>query len=303
MRNLRRLLVMITAASLIALLAPAGAQARPSTYPGMSSYPTYNAHVWDGPPIGHLGNYIPQGLAYWKAKDALVTTYYDEDNAGAPALLSVRNRLGKKTERKWLKIMPGHAGGAVISGKYLWVANTTASGTSYVYRYSLAKFAKAKHQSYLPYGKAFKVAASSYVTVRGGDLWVGRHTTSDSTEGRIYRYDVTKAGNLRYLSSMATPGRVQSAVFSGKRVIYSRSWDRTKASTITVKNLSTGRQRSFAAPSMIQGATIADGWYYLTTESGASYYRYGEDNGGTKTSKNPITKTHYASLSWLKGLV
>ena len=301
MQTLRRLLVMITSVALMALLAPASAQARPSSYPGMASYPTYNARFWDGPSIGHLGNYIPQGLTYWKAKDALVTTYYDEDNAASPALISVRNRLGKKNERKWLKIMPGHAGGAVISGKYLWVANTTASGTSYVYRYSLAKFAKAKHKSYLGYDKAFQAKASSYLTVRSGDLWVGQHTKSDSTAGRMYRYDITKAGNLTYKSSMATPGRVQGAVFSGKRVIYSRSWDRTKASTITVKNLSTGRQKSFAAPSMIQGATIADGWLYLTTESGASHYRYGEDGKGR--SKNPITKTHYASLSWLKGLV
>lgn len=303
MRLLRRLLTISIATTLAVLLAPHSAEARPSDYPGMASYPTYNKHFWDGPAIGHLGNYIPQGLTYWKAKDALVTTYYDEDNAASPALLSVRNRLGKKTERKWLKMMPGHAGGAVISGKYLWVASTTASGTPYVYRYSLAKFAKAKHKSYLGYDKAFPVKASSYVTVRGGDLWVGQHTKSDSTAGRMYRYDITKAGNLTYLSSVATPGRVQGVVFSGKRLIYSRSWDRTKASTITVENLTTGKQKSFAAPSMIQGVTIADGWVYLTTESGASYYRYGEDNRGEKTSKNPITSTHYASLSWLKGLV
>lgn len=303
MHTLRRLLVIVMAGWLTVLLAPADAQARPSRYPGMSSYPTYNDHFSDGPAIGHLGGYIPQGLAYWQGKDALVTTYYDEDDAASPALLSVRDRLGAKAERTWLTMMPGHAGGAVISGPYLWVASTTAAGTPYVYRYSLAKVAAAKHQSYLGYDQAFRVAASSYVTVRDGDLWVGKHTTSDSRPGRMYRYDISTTGALTYRTSRATAGRVQGAVFSGERVIYSRSWTRTKASTITVENLSTGRQRSFAAPSMIQGAAIADGRLYLTTESGASYYRYGEDNGGTKTSKNPITTTHYASLSWLQGLV
>lgn len=99
MPTLRRLLVIALAAVLAGLIAPGVAQADPGSYPGKSSYPTYNSRFWAGPSIGHLDNYIPQGLAYWSAKDALVTTYYDEDAAGSPALLSVRNRLGKKNER------------------------------------------------------------------------------------------------------------------------------------------------------------------------------------------------------------
>jgi len=300
MRTLRRLLAITIAATLAAVLAPHNATATPSSYPGMAGYPTYNKHFWDGPSIGHLGNYVPQGLTYWKAKDALIITYYDDDNTASPTLLSVRNRLGKKTERKWLKMFPGHAGGAVISGKYLWVSSTDTNNQSWVYRYSLAKFATAKNKSYLPFDKPFKVAAASYVTVRGGDLWVGKHTTSDTTAGTMYRYDITSRGNLRYLASMSTPGRVQGASFSGNKVIFSRSWTRKKASTITVKNLTTGRQKSFSAPSMTQGSTLADGWYYLLTESGASKYKNTED--GTGKSINPITKVHYASLTWLKSL-
>ena len=178
MRILRRLLALTLAALLASLLAPADAHARPSDYPGMASYPTYNSRFYDGPPIGHLAGYVPQGIAYWKAKDALVLSYYDEDYAGSPALLSVRNRLGKKNERKWIKIVGGHAGGVVIGTKYLWVASTDVNDNPYVYRYSLKRLAKAKHRSYLTrYDKRFPVAASSYVTLRGGDLWVGQHTT------------------------------------------------------------------------------------------------------------------------------
>lgn len=191
----------------------------------------------------------------------------------------------------------------MIAGKYLWVASTTVGKRSYVYRYSLSRLNAAKHKQYLTYDKAFPVATSSYVTVRGGDLWVGRHTTSDATAGRMYRYNISAAGNVgaKAISSMSTPGRVQSASFSGGHVIYSRSYGRTKASTITVVNLANRRSRSFAAPSMTQGSTIAAGWYYLTTESGASHYRYGEDRKGR--SINPITRTHYASVSGLTGLV
>jgi hypothetical protein len=51
---------------------------------------------------------------------------------------------------------------------------------------------------------------------------------------------------------------------------------------------------------MTQGATLADGWSYLATESGASKYKNNEDGKGK--SINPIGTAHYASLSWLKSL-
>lgn len=300
MQTLRRLLAIALTAALAVLLAPHSAQARPSDYPGMSAYPTYNAHFWDGPAIGHLGNYVPQGIAYWKPKDALVLSYYDDSNAGSPALLSIRNRLGKKNERKWIKIVGGHAGGVVVGTKYLWVASTDVAEKPYVYRYSLSRLAKAKGGSYLTYDKRYAVAASSYVTLKGGDLWVGQHSTG--LLGAMYRYDISKKGNLsaKYKSAMITPNKVQGAVFSGDYVIYSRSYGRTKASTITVTNLKAKKSKNFAAPSMTQGATLADGWYYLLTESGASKYKNNEDGKGR--SINPIGKVHYASLSWLKTL-
>lgn len=303
MSIVRRTLAVSLVTLLTALLLPGSAQARPGDYPGMASYPTYNSRFYDGPVIGHLGGYIPQGLAYWPAKDALVTAYYDEDSSSSQALLSIRNRLGDKRERKWVKIVSGHAGGAVIAGKYLWVASTGSTGIPWVYRYSLSRLAAAKPKQYLTYDKAFRVTTSSYVTVRGGNLWVGRHTTSDSTPGRMYGYDITSAGDLSTdpIAEMSTPGRVQGASFSNGRVIYSRSWKRNRPSTITVVNLTTGGSSSFDAPSMIQGSAIADGWYYLTTESGASHYRKGEDGDGT--SLNPITRTHYASVRGLTGLV
>jgi hypothetical protein len=304
-RNLRRLLTIVLAATLAALIAPSAAEARPSDYPGMASYPTYNSRFYDGPAIGHLSNYVPQGLGYWKAKDALVLSYYNEDDAGSTALLSIRNRLGTKNERKWVRIVGGHAGGVVVGRKYLWVASTDANDRSYVYRYSLSRLAKARHGSYLTYdsGKRFAVATSSYLTLRGGDLWVGKHTTSDLALGAMYRYNISKRGNLskKPKSVLITPGRVQGAVFSGKYVIYSRSWRRDRASTITVTNLSAGRSASFSAPSMTQGATIADGWFYLNTESGASKYKNNEDGNGHAI--NPIGRVHYASVTGLKGLV
>jgi hypothetical protein len=301
MRTLRRLLALSLATLLVSLLAPADAQARPSDYPGMASYPTYNSRFYDGPSIGHLAGNVPQGIGYWKPKDALVLSYYDEDYAGSPALLSVRNRLGKKNERKWVKIIGGHAGGVVVGTTYLWVASTDVNDKPYVYRYSLERLAKAKHRSYLTYDKRFPVAASSYVTLRGSDLWVGQHSTG--LFGTMYRYDIGKRGNLskKYQSLMITPNKVQGAVFSGKYVIYSRSWGRTNASTITVTNLKAKKSKSFSAPSMTQGATIADGWYYLSTESGATTYKNNEDGKGT--SINPIGRVHYASVRGLKGLV
>lgn len=302
MRTVRRLIVIILAALLAALVAPVGALATPSSYPGMADYPTYNSRFSDGPSIGHRGGYVPQGVAYWKAKDALVLSYYDEDYSGSPALLSVRNRLGAKNERKWIKIVGGHAGGVAIGTKYLWVASTDVNDKAYVYRYSLSRLAKAKKGSYLTYDKRFAVAASSYVTLRGGDLWVGKHTTGVLTVGSMYRYNITRSGNLskRYKASMLTPSQVQGAVFSGSHVIYSRSYGRRNASTITVTDLEAGRSASFRAPSMTQGATIADGWYYLTTESGASVYKNNEDGKGY--ALNPISKVHYASVRGLKGL-
>ncbi|MET0693946.1 MAG: hypothetical protein ABWY56_08440, partial [Propionibacteriaceae bacterium] len=116
-------------------------------------------------------------------------------------------------------------------------------------------------------------------------------------------YNITKAGNLSKnpIASIATPGRVQGAAFSGNYVFFSQSYGRTNASRITVKNRKTGKSRYLTAPTQTEDITIADGWLYILYESGASFYRYGEDGKGR--SKNPITRLHYASVSGLKGLV
>jgi hypothetical protein len=297
---LKRLAVLAIALGLVGLLAPT-ASANPGHYPGYKSYPAYNARTWAGPTVPYLGGYVPQGLAHWSAQDDMIVSYYDDNDGLDRSLLAVVDRLSGKV-KKHVYVLSGHVGGMAVSGKYLWVADTVGS-SSLVRRYSLAALKATKNGGYLGFQDVFRTKASSYLTIAGGDVWVGRFTTEFGKGSTMYRYNITKKGALSKnpIATIATPGRVQGAAFSGNYVFFSQSYGRTNTSRITVKNRKTGKSVYLKAPTQSEDITIADGWLYILYESGASFYRNGEDGKGK--SKNPITQLHYASVSGLKGLL
>lgn len=300
---LTRFSVLTLVVALVGLMAPTSASADPRPYPGSSAYPAYNSRFWAGPAVPYLDGYVPQGLAYWAAEDDMIVSYYDDNDSADYALLAVVDRLTGRV-KKHVYVLSGHVGGIGVSGGHLWVADSN-NGSPVVRRYSLTTLKNTPSGHYLSFGRGiYSVKAGSYLTVAGGDVWVGLFTTSFSTSARLYRYNITKSGNLSKdpIASIVTPGRVQGVAFSGSdRVIFSQSYDRTKASRITVKNRTTGVSRYISAPTMTQGVVIADGWLYVLYESGATLYRNGEDGKGR--AKNPIAKLHYGSVSSLRALV
>ncbi len=300
---LARLIILVLTVATVGLMAPTAASADPRPYPGSSGYPAYNSRFWAGPAVPYLAGYVPQGLAYWGAQDDMIVSYYDDNDNGDYALLAVVDRLTGRV-KKHVYVLSGHVGGLGVGSGYLWVADSN-DGHPVVRRYSLAALKNTTSGHYLSFGTGiFAVAAGSYLTVAGGDVWVGLFTTSFDTSARLYRYNITAKGNLSKnpIASIVTPGRVQGVAFSGSdRVIFSQSYGRTNASRITVKNRTTGVSRSIGAPTMTQCVVIADGWLYVLYESGATLYRNGEDGHGT--AKNPIAKLHYGSVSGLRALV
>ncbi|WP_436494313.1 hypothetical protein [Actinokineospora sp. HUAS TT18] len=251
----------------------------------------------DGPKIPHVGAdspWVPQGMAYRKDKDQLLTAYYngDEDQTedGPQSRLSM---IDKSTgdEEKYVDLRgvsdddaPNHVGGVATDGDNVWV--TSSSGDdSYVYRYSAAELDDAQTGEPFRAKEVIKVQGSSYATFAENRLWVGDFTKDKDEPGKLYSYPI-KDGKLPYtveddgtkvaqpdLAPRVTPGQVQGVVIRPDEIIYSQSYGRTKDSYLLTENRDDGEiVNSYELPNMSQGIVEVDGQIVTLYESGASKY-------------------------------
>jgi hypothetical protein len=85
---------------------------------------------------GHDTRWVPQGLAYWPEKDALVIAYYDGTHAKRSRLAVIDRASGKR--QKIIELPEkGHVGGLGISAGSLWVGTFNAAGGATAYHYRL----------------------------------------------------------------------------------------------------------------------------------------------------------------------
>jgi hypothetical protein len=243
---------------------PADQPAKPpasTATPKPADYHNEYPDLWkisdDGPAIPQLSTgLVPQGLAYWKEKNWLIIANYQEKG---PSSLTVVD-AGTGAEVKTVQLSQengdaytGHAGGAAVSQKYLWLGSE-----SKVYYMPLSSVAETPNNGKLTFAGRFQTETkSSFITYAEGILWAGdfyyypdndtaashklKHPTESVTYNAwaaAYRLD-PKTDLLPPASGKAVPDyvlaitdRIQGMAVTPNSVILSQSYGRTKQSTL-----------------------------------------------------------------------
>lgn len=271
--RIRRRAVVRLAAGALAASALAVTAAAPARAADPSDLQRYYRYFDRGPALipGDDTPWVPQGLAYWPERDALVISYYDGEKKQNSRIAVVDRTTGK---REKLLSLPtkGHVGGLAMSQGFLW----TADGGR-VTRYA-KKVLNAASGTATPVkaGKSWPVKASSYLTIAGSSLWVGAFTEAATGTSVAYRYDLSgkQVPGAAPAATISTPTRVQGMAVVGGKIVWSRSWGRNNRSRIDVAPAGAPTQpsRIFTAPNMSEGIVAAQGELHVLYESGSSTY-------------------------------
>jgi len=217
---------------------------------------------------GHDTRWVPQGLAYWPERDALLISYYDGKHAKNSRIAVIRRSSGKR-----IKIVElpekGHVGGLAISATHLWVAS---SGT--VSRFTKSNLHTTADGKRLRRAGAHKLRASSFAFATESELWVGKYDSKAGTTA--YHYVLGKDGKPHYDGrTLPAPSRVQGMALAGDKVIWSRSAGRDNDSLLDVRLISapTKTVRGIVAPNMSEGLATARGKLHVLYESGSAIYK------------------------------
>lgn len=228
-----------------------------------SKHAIFYAQLWklsdEGPLIPGLDEgHIPQGIAYWKDKDWLIISSYNDSNK--PSTLSVVDASSGQEVKTVSLLKPdggaytGHAGGVAISQNHLWV-----SSDGKAWWMPLESLEQADHGDRVRFdGVVETVARASFTTYHDGILWVGEfhlepnYTTDAShklTSPDGSRYSAWAAGYRldaedRIVESasgpaipsyiLSIPDSVQGMTFTDDTVITSQSYGRGNDSRLTM---------------------------------------------------------------------
>lgn len=269
MQRITRTAVAVLAAGLTVPWIAGADAADPARY--KTYYDVFNRG--NAPIPGANTRWVPQGLTYWPDRDSLIISYYDGEKK-LNSRLAVVDRASGKQQAIFELPERGHVGGLAMSNGNLWVAS---SGT--VSRISKTNLARAASGDRLPVDSTHKLAATSFATFDGKNLWVGKYEPSAGKKRYAYRYPL-RAGELPAESpdrKVAIPTSVQGMAISGGRMVLSRSGGRglDADSTVEVRSLKkpSGRpSRVIVAPNMSEGVVIGNGKVHVLYESGAKKY-------------------------------
>lgn len=260
---MRRSLAAVTVAVAALFLMPHGSALaddppRYQTY--YSIFTRGQAHI----PYLDTTPYVPQGLAYWPAADAMIVSYYHED--GGHARLAVLDRTTSRHLKTLVLGDTGHAQALAVSTNYLWLATTGR-----MVRYSLADVARTSDGATLPENADFVLKAHSFVEVTGNRMYVGSFHTD--TTGTAYRYTLNAAEEPVYDDHTFTvPSRVQGMAITPAHFVWSRSYGRDADSELTVDPRDGAISRRVVAPNMSEDLATVGGELYVVYESGARKY-------------------------------
>jgi hypothetical protein len=260
---LKKILVAGVAALALGLLPAAGASA--------DDPPRYRAYydVFDRGPANVPGldtTLVPQGLTYWAARDALIISYYD--TAGGPSRIAVVDRNSGRYIKTLLLRTTGHVGGlGMTQSGHLWVATNQK-----LFRYPASTLDRGAEGRTVDSDRTYNVPASSFVGVRGNDLWVGQFKQSGTPFAYPYRVDAF-GGLERAGLAFPVPTRTQGMAVTDRHFIFSRSLGEDNDSQInSVGRGSAGDGPSLTAPNMAEGMVFAGGEIHVLYESGAKHY-------------------------------
>jgi hypothetical protein len=256
---------------LLAAVALVGALAAPALA-SAADPPRYRAYYdrFDrGPALipGHDTSLVPQGLTYWAARDDLVISYYD--SAGGKSRIAIVERGTGRYVKTLLLNTTGHVGGlGFTQSGHLWVANNGK-----LVRYSAATLDRGAEGGTIRADRSFSVPASSFVGVRGNDLWVGKFARSGSP--RIYPYRTDGGGGLTSAgASQRVPLQTQGMAVTDNHFIFSRSFGRDNDSRIESysRRVPIAHGPMLVAPNMAEGMVFAGGEIHVLYESGSAHY-------------------------------
>ena len=217
--------------------------------------------------------WVPQGLAYYPARDWFIVSSYDFEEPKKASILDIYRRTSSDHVRtsfdhaKRLRLpvgsiaAGGHVGGLAVGKGNLYVANTSA-GVSRVHRISVATLESAADDTTVRVDASFRTEAASYAAFFNGNLFVGSFDNN-----RLYRYDIEASGSppfdpvtLRYrvAASWSTPSVVQGLEVTADEFFFSRSSGRENMSAITVRDRSGQRaDKSHNIRNMSEGIVFA----------------------------------------------
>jgi hypothetical protein len=253
--------------ALVALCVPVANAADPPRY--KAYYDIFNRGRALIP--GHDTRWVPQGLTYWPERDALIISYYDGDEELNSRLAVIDRASGKKQSIFELPER-GHVGGLAMSKRNLWVAS---SGT--VSRIPKRTLALAADGDRLAVHSVPTLAATSFATFDGANLWVGTYEADARKARYAYRYPLRarERPTRTYDRKVAIPTSVQGMAIRDGRAVLSRSGGQDADSSIEVRSLAniSGRPgRVITAPNMSEGVVFGHGELHVLYESGASKY-------------------------------
>ncbi|MGH2943828.1 MAG: hypothetical protein ACRDLN_13745 [Solirubrobacteraceae bacterium] len=264
-----RFALAVLSAGVVASCAPAANAADPLRY--KAYYDIFNRGNALIP--GHDTRWVPQGLTYWPDRDALIISYYDASKK-LDSRLAVIDRASGRKQSIFELPEKGHVGGLAMSDGNLWVAS---SGT--VSRISKPNLARAADGDRLPVDSEHKLAATSFATFDGANLWVGKYETDARKSRYAYRYPLgaDELPAKTYDRRVAIPTSVQGMAIRGGRVLLSRSGGHgiDADSSLEVRSLGNlnGRPgRVITAPNMSEGVVFGNGKVHVLYESGAKKY-------------------------------
>ena len=253
----------LAALAAVALAAPAVA--------GAADPPRYRAYykVFHRGPANVPGlntSLVPQGLTYWAARDALIISYYD--TAGGPSRIAIVDRKTGRYIKTLLLRTTGHVGGiGMTQSGHLWVANNNK-----LFRYPASTLDRGAEARIVDSDRTYQVPASSFVGVRGNDLWVGQFKRSGTPFAYPYRANAF-GGLQRSGPAFPVPTRTQGMAVTDRHFIFSRSYGRNNDSQITsLGRGSAGNGPTLTAPNMAEGMVFAGGEIQVLYESGAKHY-------------------------------
>lgn len=279
--------------AVVGLVAPMGVVAASTSTAAVTCPPRlgltwFNTNFDAGTTIPYTNtDYVSQGLAYYPARDWLITSLNDDTWLPGRNMLAVKNRsTGELVKRVFVQYtdgaqIEGHMGGVSVSGGSV-LLSTSSKGKN-LFRFSLAALVQAPHNTALKTNGSWSVKASSYNTAASGYLYVGQFTDALSGTSKMWRYKLTSTqAPTGTPVEISTPTRVQGAVVADGHYVFSTSYGRNCYSQLKFRKFgSSSYGRAIEIPPMSEGivnvprgaAGPVSDWVYVNFESGSDQFK------------------------------
>ncbi|MDH6669615.1 hypothetical protein M2277_000259 [Paenibacillus sp. LBL] len=276
--------------TLIGFAYPGEAEAASSKYKKFFDISRKGAVV---PGLSGNKEWIPQGLALVPSKKWIIISHYwgNTKSKQASSISITSSKTNKRIKTLYLyesgsKKHTGHVGGLAVSKNHLWVA----SGKN-VYKIPLSTIEGKKDYSHVVMTRYALGHKASYATYSDGILWVGEYMDGEDKgskqcapgpKGKLRGYKLTSGDDLSLNRkadyTWSTPDRIQGAVVTKSRVLYSQSCGRNNASKLLIYTRGASGKAAatpLTMPPMSENIAIRGNDLYVLFESGARKYRNG----------------------------